>query len=82
MKEKAIAFWQEVNSRWHNEDITKWIELLAQDNAEWFRNGGLALETISIHSTNKRGGYSHHKYEENRKALNEIYAKYNLCLQG
>ncbi len=79
---KALAFWNEVYGLFPTQDILDWMNLIAENKVDWFRNGGLALIAVTTHSNNSRGLFSNAKCEANRAVLDTIVQKYNLSLQA
>lgn len=80
MQKMAIKFWEEVNELWPTENIQKWIKRLHENDVDWFRGGGLAMDALMEHSF-VDGRYSQKLHGENMEKFLELVGKYeNLHL--
>ena len=79
---KATKFWQEVNELFPYSKISEWIKLISNNQVDYYRNGGLALEAIGENSKNKRGIIIREKWESNKQKLNELIKKHDIDLQN
>jgi len=72
---KAIAFWNDVYTAFPSERVYNWMNAIANDKADWFRN--YSLTRIAISENSKRNGfYSQALYDKNLKRLAAIEAKH------
>ena len=80
VKEKAIAYWTEVNEKYPYKGVERWIEEIKSGRADWFRNKMLLHEAVA-HNSKKYGMFLCSLFEENFEEAKLILEKYNLDLQ-
>jgi len=73
---KAIMFWNEVYEMFPCLQVYNWMDAIANDNADWFRNYSLTRIAITAHSKNSREFHSRVLYDKNMRVLEKIEAKH------
>ena len=80
MKNKAIAYWTEVNEKYPYKGVIRWIEEIESAQVDWFRNKMLLHEAVA-HNSKKYGMFSCSLFEENYEEAKKIEKKHGLELQ-
>lgn len=69
-------FWNEIYESFPCAQVYRWMDAVANNEADWFRNLGLTRVAVANNSKNTRGFFSRVMHERNMKMLAKIEAKY------
>ncbi len=75
---RAVAFWFEFTKTYPHQQVDDWMDSVAQNRGDWYRNISLTRVAISEQCRIGRIGFDEAKFEDGKKFVDALLEKYNL----